>query len=91
MQTYDRQGVHIEQCSGCGGIFLDRGELEQIMFAEQQHYGPPPAYGHDDSPPHYRKHQDSPPPHYPGHGGHYKDSPPPYGHRKRGFLEGLFD
>jgi Zn-finger nucleic acid-binding protein len=102
MQTFNRQGIHIEQCAGCGGIFLDRGELQQIVQAEQRHYAAPPPYpgGHSDSPPPYQGHRDSPPP-YRGHSdspppyqhGHYKDSPPPYGHgrRKRSFLDGLFD
>jgi Zn-finger nucleic acid-binding protein len=99
MQTVDRRGVHIEQCQGCRGIFLDRGELEQIASAEDTYYAasaPPPYRG--DSPPPMRhgygpSHRDSPPP-YGGHaGGHYRDSPPPYGHRRkrRGFLEELFD
>jgi Zn-finger nucleic acid-binding protein len=99
MQTVDRRGVHIEQCQGCRGIFLDRGELEQIASAEQTFYasGPPPyqspsgdphrAAAHRDSP---YAHRDSPPP----YGGH-RDSPPPYGkrrgNRRRGFLEELFD
>ncbi len=44
MQTFDRQGIHIEQCTSCRGIFLDRGELEQIIAAEESHYGAPPPY-----------------------------------------------
>lgn len=96
MQTFSRQGIHIEQCSGCGGIFLDRGELEQIVLAEQRHYGAPPPYaGHSDSPPPYQQgYRDSPPPYgHAPHGGHYRDSPPPYGGRRhrRSFLEELFD
>ncbi|GAA4605740.1 zf-TFIIB domain-containing protein [Actinoallomurus liliacearum] len=97
MQTYNRQGIHIEQCSRCGGIFLDRGELEQIVHAEQRHYAaPPPPYpgGYTDSPPPYQGYRDSPPP-YRGHAPHhgYTDSPPPYGHhgRRKSFLEDLFD
>jgi Zn-finger nucleic acid-binding protein len=34
MRTVDKNGVHIDQCEGCRGIFLDRGELEQIAGAE---------------------------------------------------------
>ena len=30
MRTYDRNGVHIEQCEKCRGIFLDYGELEVL-------------------------------------------------------------
>jgi uncharacterized protein len=107
MRTLDRLGVHIDQCESCRGIFLDRGELEQIAAAEQQHYSAaPPSYqpepyavhgSRPDSPPpfrqeHPRRYPDSPKP----YGGHYQDSPRPYGHgghkRKRGgFLENLFD
>lgn len=95
MHTVDRRGVHIEQCQGCKGIFLDRGELEQISSAEQTYYSsaaPPPYRG--DSPPPYRG---GPDPRYQSHGGGYghHDSPPPYGHghkrKRRGFLEELFD
>jgi len=107
MQTVDRRGVHIEQCQGCKGIFLDRGELEQIASAEQSFYtAPPPPYqgGYGVVPPPYRDspppyHRDSPPPYQGGYDPRYqqhryRDSPPPYGHghkRRRGFLEELFD
>lgn len=36
MQTYNRSGVQIEQCSGCRGIFLDYGELEALSRVEAQ-------------------------------------------------------
>ncbi|ONI73175.1 transcriptional regulator [Actinosynnema sp. ALI-1.44] len=86
MQTVDRGGVHIDQCQGCRGIFLDRGELEQIANAEQryqQQYAPPPMappamYRGDSAPPYRGGHKDSAPPYRGGHGG-YKDSAPPYG------------
>ncbi|WP_167101117.1 zf-TFIIB domain-containing protein [Amycolatopsis granulosa] len=116
MRTVNKNGIHIEQCDGCRGIFLDHGELEQIVGAESAYYGgpaaaPPPyqgvghgepyrdsprpygRHGYGDSPRPYRGHgyDDSPRPY---HGGHYSDSPRPYGHRghrKRSFLEQLFD
>jgi uncharacterized protein len=99
MMTFNRGGVQLEQCENCRGIFLDRGELEHIVSAEQHHYGggghyrdsPRPYQGHRDSPPHYGggHYKDSPRPYG---GGHYRDSPPPYGRRrKRSFLEELFD
>lgn len=62
MHQYERNGVVVEQCSECKGIFLDRGELEHLMSAEAVfHRGaavapppPPPA------PPRYddRRHDD---------------------------------
>lgn len=99
MRTVDRQGIHIEQCDGCRGIFLDRGELESILNAEQQymaHAAPPPYQGgpahggpargghYPDSPRGYGRYPDSPK----GYGrGGYPDSPRGYhgghGHRRR--------
>ena len=38
MRTYERSGLHVEQCSGCRGVFLDRGELERLVDAEGSYY-----------------------------------------------------
>jgi Zn-finger nucleic acid-binding protein len=35
MRTYERSGVTVDQCTECRGIFLDRGELERLVDAEQ--------------------------------------------------------
>ncbi|MEU8782710.1 zf-TFIIB domain-containing protein [Streptomyces sp. NPDC048637] len=43
MHTYHRNGVQIEQCAGCRGIFLDYGELEALARLESQQAPPPPA------------------------------------------------
>ncbi|MFI1682562.1 zf-TFIIB domain-containing protein [Streptomyces sp. NPDC020607] len=45
MHTYNRNGVQIEQCNGCRGIFLDYGELESLTRLEAQwgQQAPPPA------------------------------------------------
>ena len=52
MRTYERSGMNVEQCTGCRGIFLDRGELERLMDAESSYYGSrgytPPRYDDDD-------------------------------------------
>ena len=34
MRSYERSGVHVDQCAECRGIFLDRGELERLVDAE---------------------------------------------------------
>lgn len=34
MRTYERNGITIDQCEECHGIFLDRGELERLIGAE---------------------------------------------------------
>jgi Zn-finger nucleic acid-binding protein len=38
MMTVKRSGINVDECTGCGGVFLDRGELEQLMAAEDGHY-----------------------------------------------------
>ena len=95
MRTVERQGVHIEQCENCRGIFLDHGELEHMLSAEDRFYGashyvPPGGHrGKPDSPRPYRgSHSDSPRPYQ---GGGYSDSPRPYKNRKnKSFLGDLF-
>ncbi|WP_408907873.1 TFIIB-type zinc ribbon-containing protein, partial [Streptomyces albidoflavus] len=42
MHTYNRNGVQIEQCGGCRGIFLDYGELEALTRLESQWSQQPP-------------------------------------------------
>ncbi|GAA0638448.1 zf-TFIIB domain-containing protein [Kutzneria viridogrisea] len=52
MRTYERNGVHVDQCDSCRGIFLDHGELEALSRAEAQwmqqpqpqQYRPQPQY-----------------------------------------------
>ena len=39
MRTHRRNGVTIEQCTKCHGIFLDRGELEQLIGVESSFLG----------------------------------------------------
>jgi Zn-finger nucleic acid-binding protein len=34
MRQYERSGIHVDQCTECRGIFLDRGELEGLVDAE---------------------------------------------------------
>ena len=34
MGTYERSGIHVDQCPDCRGIFLDLGELERLIDAE---------------------------------------------------------
>ncbi|MFF3828936.1 zf-TFIIB domain-containing protein [Streptomyces griseus] len=88
MNTYNRNGVQIEQCSGCRGIFLDYGELESLTRLESQwSQQAPPA------PPAPQAYPAAPPaahapawgaPQHGGHGGHYGH------HRQKGFGRMLF-
>jgi Zn-finger nucleic acid-binding protein len=43
MRTYARNGITIDQCTTCHGIFLDRGELERLISAESSYLGGSPA------------------------------------------------
>lgn len=43
MRQYERNDVIIDQCTECGGIFLDRGELERLAQAEANYYNPQAA------------------------------------------------
>jgi Zn-finger nucleic acid-binding protein len=40
MRAYERNGVHVDQCGECRGIFLDRGELERLIDAEESYHAP---------------------------------------------------
>jgi Zn-finger nucleic acid-binding protein len=80
MRTYERNGIHIDQCEECRGIFLDRGELEQLMGAESSYLGADPSTRgsvSDYLPGGDRGHR----------GGNGKHG----GKRRRGFLGELFD
>ena len=39
MRTYERNGVHVDQCGDCRGIFLDRGELDRLIDEENDWHG----------------------------------------------------
>jgi len=43
MRTYERNGIHLEQCQGCRGVFLDFGELEHLTQFESRFAAQPPA------------------------------------------------
>lgn len=98
MRSYERSGVHVDQCAECRGIFLDRGELERLIDAENswadrvtaQPAAPtPPAAPATTSQPGYAM----PPSYDRGHDRGYDDDyrgKKPYKKRKS-FLEELFD
>ena len=43
MQTVERAGVQFDMCPTCRGVWLDRGELENLMAAGSQSTVPPPG------------------------------------------------
>lgn len=48
-QTVRRDGVVIERCAECQGIFLDRGELERLIDAESAYLANLPAAADPDT------------------------------------------
>lgn len=102
MRQYERNGVTIDQCTECRGIFLDRGELEHLTTAENQYYAAgaaPAGPTHDPNagrrPAMPQRHYGSPDsPDSPNRWQQYPQQHPQQGYRKRrkrSFLEDLFD
>ena len=96
----ERQGVEIDYCPQCRGVWLDRGELDKILerqaaFEQQQQdvrpqQPPNPAAAYPPSPPY--GHPQQPPPY--GGGRHYDDDDRyKHGHykRKKSWLSEIFD
>jgi len=51
MKSYERNRILVDQCTGCGGLFLDKGELEQLAAAETAWHAqsaPPERTSRDD-------------------------------------------
>ncbi|HKY82705.1 MAG TPA: zf-TFIIB domain-containing protein [Sphingobium sp.] len=71
----DRQGVEIDYCPQCRGVWLDRGELDKII--ERSGWDVPPAPAPQTSFRPDRDHRDD--------GRYYQKK------RKKSFLEELFD
>ena len=80
----DRQGVEIDYCPQCRGVWLDRGELDKIIERSVAADAPPPP----SSPPQQQYPQTAPQTSWdPRYGGHQKGYPK----RRKSFLEELFD
>lgn len=89
MRVIERNGVTIERCPECGGIFLDRGELERLMRAEGEYNERAYAGDRRDDDDYDSRGQSS-------HDGSSSDhgSTSPYGRprkKKRGFLQDILD
>jgi Zn-finger nucleic acid-binding protein len=101
MRQYERSGVHVDQCTECRGIFLDRGELEGLVDAELRWaaqanapvQAPPPPVPAAPAPQGYQ--QPYPPQQPQGYPPQQQGYPPQqYGKppkRKKSFLEDIFD
>lgn len=85
MRPYERNGIVIDQCLGCRGIFLDRGELEALINAESSFYAAPPAPAPGFGQPQGYDRRDS---HHDGRGSGHGDRRD--GRKRGGFLGDLF-
>ena len=79
----ERQGIEIDYCPQCRGVWLDRGELDKIIersTTSSAGYATPSirpaARPHDSDPPNYDPYKS---------GSHYKKK------KREGFLSDLFD
>lgn len=43
MRSQERDGVAVDVCKQCRGVFLDRAAVERLMVAEAQFFGLAPA------------------------------------------------
>lgn len=83
----DRQGIEIDYCPQCRGVWLDRGELDKIIersasaAAPLASVQPPPSVAAQE-----RRHQ-----HYDHHSDERGYRTQPHAKRRKSFLEELFD
>ncbi len=78
----ERQGVEIDYCPECRGVWLDRGELDKIIersVGQQVQPAPvePPAPYPAYAPPRYDYHRDKHDDHHGGHHGGHDGARPP--------------
>ncbi|MAT51969.1 MAG: hypothetical protein CMK32_12380 [Porticoccaceae bacterium] len=71
----DRQGIEIDYCPQCRGVWLDRGELDKII----ERSAAPPSPLPQQSPQNYSQ----------GHPGHFDKRHKPY--KRKSLLGELFD
>ncbi|MBV9881833.1 MAG: zf-TFIIB domain-containing protein [Sphingomonadaceae bacterium] len=72
----ERQGIEIDYCPACRGVWLDRGELDKIV---ERSVPATPADGRGSAPPREIRHHD------------HDDRHRHHGKRRKSFLEELFD
>ncbi|QET05257.1 MULTISPECIES: TFIIB-type zinc ribbon-containing protein [Cupriavidus] len=78
----DRQGIEIDYCPQCRGVWLDRGELDKLVERATDGRAPRAARERHESSD-YRYPQQGSRDHDYGHGGH--------GKRRKSWLEEIFD
>ncbi|MFZ4440614.1 MAG: zf-TFIIB domain-containing protein [Syntrophales bacterium] len=91
LQISERQGIEIDYCPQCRGIWLDRGELDKIIeraALEMPSRQMPSPSRETPSRPYPERHDDHKGGHYNQH--HDEHSGDRY-HKKKSFLSDLFD
>lgn len=90
----DRQGVEIDYCPQCRGVWLDRGELDKLIERSQAAapqaaaaQAPAPRYASPAAPQMQQRGYDD----RFGHGREYKDHSDYRSRKKKGFLGEIFD
>jgi Zn-finger nucleic acid-binding protein len=82
----DRQGVEIDYCPQCRGVWLDRGELDKLIDRAGPTAAAPPAYA-----PRPDRRPDFVDSDYGHHGGHHSSGGYPASRRKKSWLSDIFD
>ncbi|WP_197919540.1 TFIIB-type zinc ribbon-containing protein [Thiosulfatihalobacter marinus] len=82
----DRQGIEIDFCPECRGVWLDRGELDKIIERSIGEAAPPPPRTRD------RRYDDDDREYRSGkHGGGHHGGYGKHGSRRKSWLHELFD
>lgn len=86
----DRQGIEIDYCPKCRGVWLDRGELDKLVERSLDHTGP---VSHDrpqppSETPRRQEYRQEEPRHYDDDDYHHRK---PHHKKRESFLGDLFD
>lgn len=88
----DRQGVEIDYCPQCRGVWLDRGELDKIIERSVREFGPATQPSYPPEPPPRPAPGYTPPyAHQDDRWAHQHHQHPHGRKRKKSFLEDIFD
>lgn len=82
LSVSNTQGIEIDYCPNCRGVWLDKGELEKIIERSNQYSMPFSEHGHQFN--HHDNHHDN----------YRQDNHYRYSHHsthRKGFLSDLFD
>ena len=82
----ERQSVEIDYCPKCRGVWLDRGELDKIIERAVTQDAPQPVAASPASREQYQPRERDRDDHYGGYDKHRK-----YGHRRKSWLQEIFD